>query len=369
MSASSMDSPAPFESWPLPTWRTSNNFHSHPSTPSSMGPEYAPTSVPMCYTPELEALPPLMRSAPTSAVGTPISPPATLCSRRIHPVTDYSTSTTPPPIDPRLNNPYDPSTDYMPRASSIASSRRSPPRSDGDFMLDKDHEITFLLRYFSEGPGNWMDLFDLGTYFASYVPAKARDNPLLKYAAVACAAKALAGAQGRKPTMGGSAARQARLEMYPDASMIDWKHKAAIYYDTAVSLLLQALKNNANSTPDDSDCELRHHNGSVTYGHDGQAPKRRRTSSNTNSVSNTDDLLAASAILCVYEFLDTSIAEWAKHLNGAKSLLVVAQERILPFQMPTQSSSMSSATHKYISKARRATFWNIARQDMLASRM
>jgi hypothetical protein len=235
-------------------------------------------------------------------------------------------------------------------------------------MMDKDHEIAFLLRYFSEGPGNWMDLFDLGTYFASYVPVKARDNPLLKYAAVACAAKALARAQGRKPAMGGSAARQARLEMYPDASMIDWKHKAAIYYDTAVSLLLQALKNNANSTPDDSDCELRSHNGSVAYGHDGQAPKRRRTSSNTSFVSNTDDLLAASAILCVYEFLDTSIAEWAKHLNGAKSLLVLAQERMLPLQMPTPSSTMSSATYKCISKARRATFWNIARQDMLASR-
>jgi hypothetical protein len=213
-----------------------------------------------------------------------------------------------------------------------------------------------------------MDLFDLGTYFASYVPVKARDNPLLKYAAVACAAKALARAQGCKTAIAASAARKARLDMYPDAPLIDWKHKAAVYYDTAVSLLLQALKNNANSSPEDSDCEPRHHNGAVAYGHDAQAPKRRRTSSNPSFVSNTDDLLAASAILCVYEFLDTSVAEWAKHLNGAKSLLILAQDRMLPLQMPTPSSTMSSARYNCISKARRATFWNIARQDMLASR-
>lgn len=363
-----MDSPAPFESRPLPTWRASN-LQSHPSTPSSLGPDYAPTSVPMCYTPELEALPPLLPSVPTSAIGTPISPPASLCNRRIHPIMDYTNSATPPPIDPRLNAPYDPSTDYMPRSSSISSSRRSPPRSDGgELVTEKDHEIAFLLRWFSEGPGYWMDLFDLGTYFASYVPVKARENPLLKYAAVACAAKALARVQGRKPVMGGSVTRQARMELYPDASLVDWKHKAEVFYDNAVSLLLQALKQNAaTSTPDDSDCERRQFNGDVTFGYDVQAPKRRRTSSNASFVSSTDELLAASAILCVYEFLDTSVSEWAKHLNGAKSLLVLAQERVMPLQMPTPGSPTQTSNYGFISKARRATFWNIARQDMLAS--
>jgi hypothetical protein len=363
MSASSMDSPAPFEPWPAATWRTTNNFHSHPSTPSSMGPDYAPTSVPMCYTPELDALPSLTQSAPTSAVGTPISPPASLCYRRIHPIVDYSNSSTPPPIDPRLNSPYDPSTDFMPRSSSIASSRRSPPRSDRESPIEKDHEIAFLLRYFSEGPGYWMDLYDLGTYFASYVPVKARENPLLKYAAVACAAKALARVQGRRR----SSTRSARVEMYPDASLVDWKHKAAVFYDTAVSLLLQAVKNDTNSTLDASDCEPRHHNGNVAHIYEAQAPKRRRTSSNASFVSNPDELLAASAILCVYEFLDTSISEWAGHLNGAKSLLVLTQERMKPLEMPTPGSPVSSATYNFISKARRATFWNIARQDVLAA--
>jgi hypothetical protein len=353
VSAGSMGSPAPFESRPLPTWRTSNSFFSHPSTPSSMGPDYAPTSIPMCYTPELEALPPLMQSAPTSAVGTPILTPASLCNRHIQ-LMDYTTSTTPPPIDPRLGSPYDPSADYMPRSSSIASSRRSPPRSDGgESMIEKDHEIAFLLRWFSEGPGCWMDLFDFGTYFASYVPVKAREDPLLMYAATACAAKALARVQ-RRPS-------QTRMEQHPDAPKVDWKHKAAIYYDNAVSLLLQALKSNGSGTPDDSDCEMRQRNGDV------RAPKRRRTSSNASFVTSTDDLLAASAILCVYEFLDASVSEWAKHLSGAKSLLVDAQERMKPLQMPTPGSPQSTVHYHFISKARRATFWNIARQDMLAA--
>lgn len=233
-------------------------------------------------------------------------------------------------------------------------------------MTEKDHEIAFLLRWFSEGPGYWMDLFDLGTYFASYVPVKARENPLLKYAAVACAAKALARVQGRKPVMGGSARRQARMEQYPDAPSVDWKHKAAVYYDNAVSLLLQALKTDATVSRNESDCGVRHHNGNIAYALDSPAPNKRRSSSINSFVSSTDELLAASAILCVYEFLDTSVSEWAKHLNGAKSLLVLAQDRMPPLQMPTPGSTMSSSFN-FISKARRATFWNIARQDMLAA--
>lgn len=213
-----------------------------------------------------------------------------------------------------------------------------------------------------------MDLFDFGTYFASYVPIKARENALLKYAAAACAAKALALVQGRRPVMG-SVARQARMEQYPEVSLVDWKHKAAVYYDNAVSLLLHALKNNAAGSPNDSGCEMRQQDNSFAYGYDVQAPKRRRTSSNASFSSSTDELLAASAILCVYEFMDTSVSEWAKHLNGAKSLLVLAQDRMTPLQMPTPGSPSTTANMNFISKARRATFWNIARQDMHAARM
>jgi hypothetical protein len=195
-----------------------------------------------------------------------------------------------------------------------------------------------------------MDLFDFGTYFSSYVPVKALENPLLKYAAVAYAAKALARVQSRRPVnvMGGSGSR------YPDVHSIDWYHKATQYYDTAVSLLLQELKRDSISSDSDSDRDVCR----------GPVNKRRK-SSNTSFKSNTDELLAASAILCVYEFLDASVPEWAKHLNGAKSLLVIAQERMMP--LSSAPSMIMSANLAFISKARRATFWNIARQDMLAA--
>lgn len=355
-----MDSPPPMDSRPLPAWRTHINYPSVTSTPSSMGPEVAPTSVSICYTPELDALPALVQSPSTSLCATPVSPPPSFHNRRIHPIMTYSHSVTPPPIDPCLTAPTEPHFDFLPRSSSMSSARRSPARSESELTIDNDHEIAFLLRYFSESPGSWMDLFDSGTYFASYVPVKARENALLKYAAVACAAKALSRVQACKLVMGGNG-QQTQTEIYPGSSLVDWKHKAAIYYDNAVSLLLQALKTDSTVTPDDSDCEFRPSQHS-------NSPKRRRTSSNTSMASSSDDLLAASAILCVYEVLDSSMSEWAKHLNGAKSLLVLTQDRMTPFQLPTPTSSISSGCFNYVSKARKATFWNIARQDMIAAR-
>lgn len=358
MSVTSMDSPAPFQPRSIGSWPISNGYQSLTSTPSSMGPELAPTSVPMCYTPELDALPPLMQSPPTSTVNTPISPPASLCNRRTHPIMDWSDAMTPPPIDPRLTSPFDATAEYIPRSCSMSSSRQSPPRSNSESFMSKDHEVAFLLQLFSEGPGRWMDLFDRDTYFTSYIPVQARENTLMKYAAVACAAKVLSQTQGRKS--GGRC--HPRMEVYPGSSSVDWKHKAAHYYDNAVSCMLQALKSDTTITPDDSDCEFRQRNGELVH-----PLKRRRTSSNASAKSGTDEILAASAILCVYEFLDASMSEWGKHLNGAKSLLVHSQERMMPCQMQSPGSPVSTSSLSFISKARRSTFWNIARQDMYAA--
>jgi hypothetical protein len=316
--------------------------------------------MPICYTPDIEALPPLMQSPSGSTVGTPTASP-TLCHRRIHSRVEFAPSTIVPAIDPCLTAPFE-CADYPPCSVSTSSSRRSTPRSDRDMFTQSDYEIAFLLKWFSEGPGYWMDLFDLGTYFASDVPAKARENPLLKYAAIACAAKALARVQGRKPILGGNATRQTRMEQYPDAPFVDWKHKAAVYYDIAVSLLLHALKEDVTSSPAEQECELKQPHGELATDYDEPAPKRRRTSSNASVVSSTDEILAASAILCGYEFMDTSLSEWAKHLNGAKCLLVLSQE-----QQSTPTCTIPSINFGLSSKAQRAIFWNIARQDMFAA--
>lgn len=355
MSATSLDSPAPMEPHLEISWRTHNNVLLHSDTPTTSRPGYALTSEP--------------RSFPTSEAGTPISQPVSVDRHPSRPILDDSAASTPAPLDPYRSSPYDSYFDHDPRSKSAVGPRQSPPRSRNQFTTDNDHEISYLLRWFSEGPGFWMDLFDLGTYFTSHVPVSALENPLFKYAAVACAAKSLARVHGRKPVKGGNVARQARMEIYPEASLVDWKHKAEVYYDTAVSLLLQAVKVNAATTPEDSDCEygLRNNNDAYTYG--VQATKRRKTSNHATFVSNTDETLAASAILCVYEFLDTSLSPWESHLNGAKSLLVLAQERMMPFHLSPTTPDTSLGSFSLFSKARRATFWNIARQDMLAACM
>ncbi|KAL5383924.1 hypothetical protein DPSP01_005724 [Paraphaeosphaeria sporulosa] len=360
MSIGSADSPSSFEPRSVTSWPAHNKFSTATSTPIS-GPLHNP---PMCYTPELEALPALdtpsmLQSPPTSSVGTPISPPLALATH-FRPMLHHSLSMTPPPIDPQLASPMSQLPDQIPRSSSMSTSRRTP--SCTSYMSDRDYETAYLLRWFSEGPGYWMDLFDLGTYFSSYVPVKAQENLLLKYAALAYSAKALGRVQGRKTVMGGGVARQSQMEIYPDTQLVDWSHKATQYYDMAVSLLLKALKANALSSPDsDSD------GGDSSYGPDDRSPGRRRTSGSNAAGLSTDELLAASAILCVYEFLDGSDKEWTRHLKGAKSLLVVAQERLSPMRTMAADPITSSANFGLVSKARRATFWNIARQDMLAA--
>jgi hypothetical protein len=368
MSAASMDSPAPFEPRSVTSWPT------RISTPSSFGPEQysrSGTSAPSYFTPpDFDTLPPLetgsmLQSPPMSTAGTPISPQGSISNHHFQSMLNNSCMT-PPPIDPRLTSQFECKSNRIPRSVSVA---RQTPSNGFDHMNEQHHEIAFLMRWFSEGPGYWMDLFDFGTYFASYVPVKARDNAMLRYAALAYSAKALARVQGRKPIMGGSVTHQACMELYPDSQSVDWYHKATEYYDTAVSLLLQALKEESIITSEsESDCEQRRRSSEVSYSNGSPSRKRRRTSSSTTSYkSSTDELLAASAILCVYEFLDASVPEWKKHLNGAKSLLVIAQERMMPLQIPTPNSTVTTTNLGFISKARRATFWNIARQDMLAA--
>ena len=76
-----------------------------------------------------------------------------------------------------------------------------------------------------------------------------------------------------------------------------------------------------------------------------------------------DEVLAATAILCVYEFLDASGPAWNRHLSGAKSLLDVAQASM----MQLESQTVPSRPPLKLSKARRAIFWNFARQDYLSA--
>ncbi|GMF70022.1 unnamed protein product [Aspergillus oryzae] len=99
--------------------------------------------------------------------------------------------------------------------------------------------------------------------------------------------------------------------------------------------------------------------------HFSESPGLCRFSNGVHS----DEVLAATAILSVYEFLDATGPAWNRHLSGVKSLLDVAEVGMMPLeQHPSPGEALPQPLKRPgLSKARRATFWNFARQDYLAA--
>lgn len=215
-----------------------------------------------------------------------------------------------------------------------------------------------------------MDLFDLGCYFAHHVPVQAMANPLLRYSACAYAAKQLGRVHGKKAPVGGNAGRQADMELFPRLEMTNWPYIGAKFYDKAISLLMEELSNSrGQETPTMTPGTL----SSEAHSASSQSPlnasrmeKKRRRLSRPASASHADETLAAAAILCVYEFLDNANTAWSRHLSGTKSLFDLAEkEGMMPVQSPSSSGAISQRIRP--SRARKATFWNFARQDFLAA--
>lgn len=253
-----------------------------------------------------------------------------------------------PQIDPQLSS-------ALPEIVDVSSSRQDNPSRSllTDVTPETDEDLPFLLRYFSEGPGEWMDLFDLGSFFATDVPVKATSSPLLLYAAIALSAKALG-----RIRISAQYAKQSVSKRTPS----QWLHKARYYYDLAIGLLRQALEN--ETRPRSSDAQVSKQSEGYSYASEPFSPTRNEAQKLPKT--NSDELVATTAILCVYEFLDASGLEWSRHLEGAKSLFDIATDAAMPLsvQSPTQSTPIvrqpSTST-----KGRRAVFWNVCRQEML----
>ncbi|KIM95124.1 hypothetical protein OIDMADRAFT_45534 [Oidiodendron maius Zn] len=232
-----------------------------------------------------------------------------------------------------------------------------------------EHEIAFLLRHFSETAGQWMDLYDQGCYFAQLVPVQALLNPLLKYSACAYAAKQLGRVQGRKAVVGGNVTDQAEMELFPNPETVDWEYLGAKYYDKAIQLLMEELSNSRaqemSVTPiaeQPFTPQSAVHSPRITP----NVPVHRRHNLPSPNTNKSDETLAAVAILCVYEFLDNANTAWSRHLSGTKSLFDMAEnEGMMPVRSPTSASSISERVKP--SRARKAAFWNFARQDFLAA--
>lgn len=218
-----------------------------------------------------------------------------------------------------------------------------------------------------------MDLFDLGTYFASYVPVRARTNPLLKFAACAYSAKQLGRVKGAKAPVGGVCTQQAAMELWPDKDP-DFAWYGAKYYEKAIQLLMKELQPDAEGPPPLSTPEAFGQWQAAELSVDSDNPRKRRRRVSGSRLSHgvhSDEVLAATAILSVYEFLDAAGPAWNRHLSGVKSLLDVAEVGMMPLEQrasPGENSYQTQTPKKSgLSKARRATFWNFARQDYLAA--
>lgn len=213
-----------------------------------------------------------------------------------------------------------------------------------------------------------MDLFDLNLFFSTDIPVLAVRCPLLLYSCAAVAAKITARVDGRHPSFGGQIEdrRRSKLELWPGPAMnpADWSNRAREYYDLAVSLLRQAL---AGATRPSTACLPDHASPNTIHA------AQDRLLPTTDS----DELIAATAILCVYEFLDASTPEWSRHLDGAKSLFDIANDRMVDLTLPpsphvprTPLSHVSSSfepSRRVLGPGRRAVFWCFARQDMLSA--
>ncbi|KAL5356721.1 hypothetical protein BJX96DRAFT_162637 [Aspergillus floccosus] len=253
-----------------------------------------------------------------------------------------------PPVDPSMQ----PRTE---RRSSSLMSRSAPSRAatevKPEMPVETDREVMFLLRHFSQSPGLWMDLFDLGTYFASYVPLGRVKVP--------------------QPPVTETGIKKCKMETWPDGKSVDWTYSAAKYYEKAIQLLMKELQPDKGPAPL-STPEAFGQWQAAELCEENDNPRKRRRRYSESRLSNgvhSDEILAATAILSVYEFLDATGPAWNRHLSGVKSLLDVAEVGMMPLeQRPSPAATPFPPRKKGgLSKARKATFWNFARQDYLAA--
>ncbi|KAL4905197.1 hypothetical protein BDW74DRAFT_153212 [Aspergillus multicolor] len=289
------------------------------------------------------------------SISAQISPPISIHSdnannTNIHFLLNPSQSLS-PPIDPTIQRTPD---------SARSPLALKPVENHPDAPVETDYEVTFLLRHFSEIPGPWMDLYDFGTYFSSQVPIKALRNPLLKYAACAQAAKQLGHVNVSRPV--GVRLSRAFSGVQKDTANIDWCWKGAKYYEKAIQLLMKELQPNGGSRDMTAQGQV---NG---MSDDADAQRARSyTEYRLSHGVRSDEILAATAILSVYELLDATGPAWNRHLSGVKSLLDLAEVGMRPLQRLPPGDLSLQLKRPSLSKARKATFWNFARQDYLSA--
>ena len=206
-----------------------------------------------------------------------------------------------------------------------------------------------------------MDLFDLDSYFGSHIPIHTGSHSLLRHACCAYAANQLGRAKGAKATVGGNCSRQARMEV-SEGSSVDWEWVGAYHYDKSIALLRDRMRQDQDESRTVNPHLMAQLWKAREPAHGSDAPTRSIDPDRGTVLLRSDEVIAATAILCGYEFMSATGAAWSRHLNGIKSLLDITEGSGMPLEVPVFSSQRRTS-----SKARKATFWNFARQDYVAA--
>lgn len=256
----------------------------------------------------------------------------------------------------------EPSPQPSPRAfisAHIQNERNGPeirPTDNIHDLLNSTHvdssqdrcEIAFLLRYFSEEPGRWMDICCDHPYFSEQVITLAPVCALVRYSAVALAAKQLGYTKHPESRVRQTRNLRRMMQAFTNSNL-DFLWYGAKYYDKAIQILAQLLSRGDSSV---SQCP--------PWGlvQSGLTPESNGVSLVGDHESTETTLQAlAACILCQYEDISATMRAWSGHLNGICRLL-------RPFLNDT--TTLPTSLHiPQPNKAMDAVYWFFALNDTL----
>ncbi|KAL2858552.1 hypothetical protein BJY01DRAFT_201333 [Aspergillus pseudoustus] len=356
---------APYQESSTASSDARNTLRSHAAKPSSPAPEQEPQaaaveqeqvqSQPHWPEPPRNVQPqPAVRSAVPAWNGNPLTipfpgqPPSSHSSRSVSRHGGYEEITGPGSVH---------------QPSSAASPSQSEEREEfrdifSELMTGTEHEMSYLVRYYSDYLASWLDISDTGNFFSAYVPVRAIDEEFSRNAIAALAAKHLAKMKGMTAANNtGMFTSPPTMETYPNASHVDWSLKAANYYYLAVSQMNTAISDYGSVS---TSAVLESPIAIVNQWLSLQTSEMERAVDKTfddATCKKAENLLATSAILTLYKILDEPGENWQSYLTGIKP----AFSQILTLFNRNDGSSPSFST------GITAVFWNFARLDYLAS--
>ncbi|OJJ73402.1 hypothetical protein ASPBRDRAFT_194353 [Aspergillus brasiliensis CBS 101740] len=239
---------------------------------------------------------------------------------------------------------------------SVQSDKEDFHEVVSELMTDSEHEISFLIRHFSQNIAPWLDLSDSGRFFTTHVPIRAIDDSYLRYSIAALAAKHLGQMKGATcPESIGMFTSPAVMETYPNAPDVDWYLKAANYYYMSIARLNSSMPESF-ATPSSS-AVLEGPVGIVNNWLNRYAKDTPSSATDDTLWRKAEALVATATILTMYKLISEPGEKWNLHLTGINSLF----ESLLHLHDTSPDNPIK------FTPGINASFWNFARQDYLAS--